>query len=107
MNSADADGSLKDRTVASVSNAERPLMLTSWRTIADRIRQRVEFGDLLLYLYVLTISRQCFWSFPLNRLAWLLSIFVAAFCSIAYVVTKHTEDTSHLLSMWIVMVLHF
>ena len=103
MNSADADGSLKDRTVASVSNADRPLMLANWRTIADRIRQRVEFGDLLLYLYVLTISRQCFWSIPHNRLAWLLSIFVAAFCWIAYVVTKDTEDTSRQLPLWLVV----
>jgi hypothetical protein len=103
MNSADADGSLKDRTVRSLSNANWPLTLANWRTIADRVRQRVEFGDLLLYLYVLTISRQCFWSIPHNRLAWLLSIFVAAFCWIAYVVTKDTEDTSRQLSLWLVV----
>ena len=105
MNSAGRGRSIKDRTVAtaSFSNANRQSMLPSWRAKTDQLRKRARFGDLLLYLYVLALARQCFWSIPHNRLAWFLSLVVATLCWTAYVATKEAEETSPQFSLWVVV----
>ncbi len=77
-------------------------MSNAWRLVSDRVRTRGEFGDLLLYLYLLTITRQCFWSVPSNPVAWLLSVLVALIFWIAYVATKEAEDSGPQLALWLV-----
>jgi len=65
--------------------------------------RKLEFGDLLLYFYLLTLARQCFWSVPHNRLAWLLSLTVAALVWVAYLATKEVEETPSSLPLWLVV----
>ena len=53
-----------------------------------RVRARVEFGDLLLFLYALVFVRQYLWIIGDNSVAWTLSVPLALFAWYFYVVTK-------------------
>ncbi|HWS89132.1 MAG TPA: hypothetical protein VN282_19325 [Pyrinomonadaceae bacterium] len=52
------------------------------------LRQRAEFGDALVLLYLLVFVRQYLWPLDSNALAWALSFAVASVAWYFYVVTK-------------------
>lgn len=72
----------------------------------DSIRHlgaRAEFGDLLLYLYLVSITRQCFWVVPNNRLAWVLTLALAAFVWVGYVATNEALNERAGKQFWLVV----
>lgn len=105
MNSAGADWSVEDRavTTAKGADANQPLLQPAWGGLANRVRTHTEFGDLLLFLYLLVLARECFWSVPHNRLAWSLSLPVATLCWIVYVASKDAGDASAKVPLWLVV----
>src|ERR1051325_1928015 len=83
--------------IAATSQVSRlPRQLpANFLTFVKDLRARAEFGDLLLYFYLVAIARQCFWFVPHNRIAWVLTLAVAAFVWLGYVATNEalTERT--------------
>lgn len=69
--------------------------------IVAGVLQRCEFGDLLLYLYLVTVARQCFWLVPNNRIAWALTCILAGFVWFWYVATKEVGPRSS-KQIWLV-----
>lgn len=67
------------------------------------LRGRVEFGDALLFLYILVFVRQYLWVIPNNVLAWTLSIGLAAFAWYWYIKTKQFPAVRFGLSFWLVV----
>ena len=58
-----------------------------WRAYAV-MAQHVEFGDAVLFSYLLVLVRQYLWIIGNNSLAWTLSLLLAAACSYFYISTK-------------------
>ena len=67
------------------------------------LRERVEFGDALLLLYLLVFVRQYFWIIQNNSLAWVLSILLATLGWYFYVRTKQLPATRFGLSFWLIV----
>src|SRR5215207_2355252 len=77
--------------------AERPGALA-------RLRERAEFGDALLFLYLLVFARQYLWPLDSNALAWALSVPAALVAWYFYVVTKPFAAERAGRAFWLVVV---
>ena len=58
------------------------------RPWARALGRRPEFGDALLFLYVLVFARQCFWRVEGEAAAWALALAASALAWLAYAATK-------------------
>jgi hypothetical protein len=67
------------------------------------LRTRVEFGDLLVFLYALVFVRQYLWVVDNNFLAWAVSVPVAAACWYLYISTKQFPAATFGRSFWLVV----
>ncbi|MGH9904120.1 MAG: hypothetical protein ACRD8U_00895, partial [Pyrinomonadaceae bacterium] len=67
------------------------------------LRERVEFGDTLLFLYLLVFIRQYLWIFESNSLGWSLSVLLAVAGWLLYVKTKSFPAARFGLSFWVVV----
>jgi hypothetical protein len=61
---------------------------------------RVEFGDALLYLYIVVFVRQYLWILPNNALAWIIAFGLGAICWYVYVATKPAAAQHFGLAFW-------
>lgn len=68
-----------------------------------RIRERAEFGDALILLYLLVFIRQYLWTLDSNALAWVLSVPVAFVAWYFYVVTKPFPSERAGREFWLVV----
>jgi hypothetical protein len=66
-------------------------------------RERVEFGDALVFLYALVFVRQYFWIIGNNFLAWTLSVLPAAVCWYLYISTKQFRAERFGRSFWLLV----
>jgi hypothetical protein len=73
------------------------------RNTYARVRGRIEFGDVLLFLYALVLVRQYLWITDNNFLAWTLSVPLAAVCWYLYVSTKQFPAEKFGRSFWLVV----
>lgn len=73
------------------------------KNFSANVRERVEFGDTLLFLYFLVFVRQYLWIFDNNSLAWALSVPLAAAGWFLYVRTKSFPAPRFGLSFWLVV----
>ncbi|MFN2511554.1 MAG: hypothetical protein ABR568_08935 [Pyrinomonadaceae bacterium] len=67
------------------------------------LRTRVEFGDLLVFLYALVFVRQYLWVLDNNFLAWAVSVPVAAACWYLYISTKQFPAETFGRSFWLLV----
>jgi len=67
------------------------------------ILSRLEFGDALLFLYLLVFLRQYLWITPNNYLAWSVALFLTALVWFFYVSAKQFPSTKYGHSFWIVV----
>ena len=76
------------------STAVQPEVHTTRRDAAGRLgvlaslRERAEFGDALLFLFLLVFARQYLWPLDSNALAWALAVPLACVAWYFYVTTK-------------------
>jgi hypothetical protein len=68
-----------------------------------RLPARLEFGDVLIFLYTLVFTRQYFWIISNNSIAWLLSLVVAVVLWVFYVSSKQFPREKTPLSFWLVV----
>lgn len=66
-----------------------------------RVRGRVEFGDVLLFLFALVFVRQYLWIIGNNTVAWTLSVPLALFAWYFYVTTKPFPAEKFGRSFWL------
>jgi len=74
--------------------------------LARRVREfsrRFEFGDALLFVYVLAFARQYFWVIDNNALAWVLSTAAASAACYFYVRTKPFASERAGREFWLVV----
>ena len=64
---------------------------------------RVEFGDVLIFLYALVLGRQYFWVIENNLVAWLLTVALAAIFWYFYVSTKQFPAEKSGRSFWLLV----
>ena len=69
------------------------------------VRNRVEFGDALIFLYALVIARQYFWVIENNLLAWTLTVALAAIGWYFYLATKQFPAEKFGRSFWLLVAL--
>src|SRR5215218_5203551 len=67
------------------------------------LRERAEFGDALIFLYLLVFIRQYLWPLDSNALAWALSCPVACAAWYFYVVTKPFPSERAGREFWLVV----
>src|SRR5258708_31232165 len=67
------------------------------------VRNRLEFGDALIFLYALVLARQYFWVIENNLLAWTLTVALAAICWYFYLSTKQFPAEKSRRSFWLVV----
>jgi hypothetical protein len=65
--------------------------------------QRLEPGDLLVFLYALVFVRQYFWVVHNNTVAWLLTVIVALVFTYFYVSTKQFAAVRPGVSFWLIV----
>jgi hypothetical protein len=70
---------------------------------AAALRSGLEFGDALLFLYLLVFIRQYCWIIPNNTLAWIVSLLLAAPAWYFYVSTKQFPGTKYGRAFWILV----
>ncbi|MBV8859702.1 MAG: hypothetical protein JOZ02_22405 [Acidobacteria bacterium] len=68
-----------------------------------RLRERAEFGDALVFLYLLVFARQYLWPLDSNALAWALSVPLACVALYFYVVTKPEPSEPAGRAFWLVV----
>lgn len=68
-----------------------------------RLRERAEFGDALILLYLLVFIRQYLWPLDSNALAWALSVPLACAAFYFYVVTKPFTSERAGREFWIML----
>jgi hypothetical protein len=73
------------------------------RVLSDAIRSGLEFGDVLLLLYLVAFIRQYFWMMPNNSLAWIVSLLVTAPGWYLYLSKKQFTGSKYGRSFWIVV----
>ena len=66
-------------------------------------RQRLELGDLLVFLYAAAFARQYLWIIHNNSVAWLLTIMLALVVSWFYVSTKQFGAERTRVSFWLIV----
>ena len=72
------------------------------RTAASFL-QRLELGDLLIFLYILALLRQYFWLIENNVVAWILSIGLSVVAIYFYVATKKLFSEKTSPGFWIIV----
>ncbi|HEU4593565.1 MAG TPA: hypothetical protein VFS10_00250 [Pyrinomonadaceae bacterium] len=65
--------------------------------------RRADFGDALVFLYLLTFARQYFWVVEHNAAAWILSVALSALAWYAYAATKPSESGRAGRQFWLVV----
>jgi hypothetical protein len=70
-----------------------------------RLRKRIEFGDLLLFLFMLVLVRQYLWIIPNNTLAWTLCVPLTLCAWCFYVKTKPFPAEKFGWSFWLAVAL--
>src|SRR5947199_9596851 len=75
------------------------------RRVRALLRERVEFGDALLFLYALVFIRQYLWVAPDNALAWTLAAPLSAVAWYFYVRTKPFASARAGREFWLVVAL--
>ena len=65
--------------------------------------QRLELGDLLVFIYALAFVRQYLWVVQNNGIAWLLTVVVALVVSYFYVSTKQFAFERTRVSFWLIV----
>src|SRR4030095_17204234 len=83
------------------TRTEQPASLVG-KVYADA-RRRVEFGDALIFLYILVLARQYFWILENNLLAWMLTIALAAVCWYFYGSSKQFPAEKFGRSFWLMV----
>lgn len=71
----------------------------------ERLRDNLEFGDALLFFYVVVFVRQWFWVIPSNALAWPLTLATAAVLWLWYVLTKNRPGERTPRQFWLLVAL--
>lgn len=71
--------------------------------LLTRLRERAEFGDALLFLYLLVFIRQYLWPLDSNALAWALSLPLACVGWYFYVVNKPFTSERAGREFWLVV----
>jgi hypothetical protein len=66
-------------------------------------RLRLEFGDALMFLYLLAFARQYCWLIPNNALAWVVALLLTAPGWYFYVSTKQFSGTKYGRTFWILV----
>ena len=69
-----------------------------------RLRGRAEFGDALVFLYLLVFVRQYLWPLDSNALAWAVAVPAALAAGYVYVVTKPFPSERAGRAFWLVVV---
>jgi hypothetical protein len=69
----------------------------------DGLLQRLELGDLLVFLYALAFARQYLWIVHNNSVAWLLTVVLALAFSYCYVSTKQFTSPRTRASFWLIV----
>jgi len=67
------------------------------------VGRHVEFGDGLLFSYLIVFVRQYFWIIDNNSLAWTLSVLLAAACWYFYISTKQFRAEKFGRSFWLLV----
>lgn len=75
------------------------------RDIRQTLATRVEFGDVLLCLYITVFVRQYLWILPNNLLAWVIAVVVGAICWYVYIATKPASSERFGWVFWLVVAL--
>ena len=70
-----------------------------------RFRMRVEFIDLLLFLYAIVFVRQYLWILEWNSVAWVISTAVAGLLCVVYVFNKQVYGENPKPSFWLITAL--
>src|SRR5689334_1196076 len=70
-----------------------------------RLRERFEFGDALLFVFVLAFARQYLWPLESNALAWILASALATAALHLYVRTKPFAMEGAGREFWILVAL--
>jgi hypothetical protein len=71
--------------------------------LLDHTRRRLEFGDLLLYLYLITIVRQCFWGIGQQKLAWGLTLAAGGLVWFIYLTTREPLESRSGRAFWLIV----
>lgn len=66
-------------------------------------RSRLEFGDALLFLYLLAFIRQYCWIIPNNALAWIVALLLTGLAGYFYVSTRQFPKVRYGLTFWLVV----
>lgn len=76
-----------------------------WRRRARVAFRRLEFGDLLLFLYIAAFARECLWGITDQRLAWTLTVAatLAGWC--CYVAARERTEERTPRQFWLVVAL--
>ena len=67
------------------------------------VRTRLEFGDILLFVYLLAFVRQYLWTVPNNTLAWIVTLLVTMPAWYCYLSTKQFPKAKYGRSFWILV----
>ena len=73
------------------------------RPRARATRRRPEFGDALLFLYVVVFARQCFWPVESAAAAWSLTAAASALAWLAYAATRPADEERTPRLFWLVV----
>jgi hypothetical protein len=75
------------------------------RDFRSTLATRVEFGDVLLCLYIVVFVRQYLWILPYNLIAWTIAFGIGTICWYVYVATKPVADQRFGLPFWLLVAL--
>jgi hypothetical protein len=75
------------------------------RDIRQTLATRVDFGDVLLCLYIAVFVRQYLWILPNNLLAWVIAVVIGVLCWYVYVATKPASSERFGWVFWLVVAL--
>lgn len=89
-------------TTTTAHDASR-LRTSTGSRVLSRLRERFEFGDALLFVYVLAFARQYFWVLDSNALAWVLSAALASAVCYFHVRTKPFASERAGREFWLVV----
>jgi hypothetical protein len=70
----------------------------------SNVLRRFECGDALLFFYAVAFCRQYLWLIPNNRIAWLLSVVLAAAFSYFYISTRQIVSTRPGFTFWLLVI---
>lgn len=71
----------------------------------QRLSNKLEFGDALLFFYVAVFARQCFWAVESDAAAWSLTLAASALVWLAHVITKPEVEEKTPRVFWLTVAL--